>query len=238
MTLGEIRHSTLAVEGALLVSKWIASQLLLDVDEMAEFLKHLGEFQFYRVDRVVNQEEGVMSTTSFLHAYEQYIQHLKSGEMPPEILFKNYFQSALSVSSTSFYQMPLQNERSIIKLHKPVVMLQHHRMHYSTVDGKFRPMVFTQDGFTWGVQLSYPQLYQHPQTMAVEKIIESDFFINTKLFNLIKKWIRYNTLPTPFTIDGKRSISPVRIGRKCFAWINKHPQLLELGITVQPYQPG
>lgn len=230
-----LRQSTLAKEGQLLVSKWLASQVLLDDDEMISLMQHLGSCQIYQIDRVVGEQEGVLMQQSFLEAYRAYVAAFKAGELPSEKLVKDYLQGAMTVSDDVLYEIPLDGGKRIIKLVKPAVMLQPHRMHYSSLDGKFRSMVMAKDSFLWGVQFSYPQIYQNPKTFALEKIAFSDAFPNSFLFDRLRKWVRYNTLPTPFIVNNRKMTSSVRLGKKCFGWINKHLQLQSLGITVPSY---
>lgn len=232
-----IRQSTLACEGALMVSKWLYFHVLLDYSEMAALLNHLGDALFYQIDRVVPSSGGVISYQDFLENYQIYIQCLKDGKIPEDGFTRKTFQAALSATSEAFYQISLQDDKRIIKARLPVIMLQDHQMHFSKIDGKFRSKVLTREGFSWGVQLSYPQLFQNPKTFGLEKITDSPAFPNTRLFSLLRKWIRYETMPTRFILeDGKKIVSPVRLGKKSMEWIDRHAQLNALGMSVLPFQ--
>jgi len=65
------------------------------------------------------------------------------------------------------------------------------------------------------------ELATAPETM---ELIELKF---SPLFQKIKVWIRDNTRATPFLVDGERKNVPMRLGKKCFSWINTHPGLYE-----------
>jgi hypothetical protein len=93
-------------------------------------------------------------------------------------------------------------------------------------------MVLSTESVTWGVQFSYPQLYQDPKSHRIAKVADSIDFPNTSLFARMLKWLRHNTLPTPFFVHGQRVNAPIRIGRACLKWIDQHPQLKEKEIRV------
>jgi hypothetical protein len=92
-------------------------------------------------------------------------------------------------------------------------------MGFSDVDHEFRPMILSQNSIFWGLQFSFPQVYQDPKTGALKEAEVSP------LFQAIRKWIRNTTVPTPMMVEGKRVNIPIRLGKRCFSWINRHPQL-------------
>lgn len=213
-------------------SKWIQVQLLLDADEMQDLFDHLGDFKIYRCGCVLAKGEGNISRQAFLDCYRSYVAHLKEGKVPPESTYSPFFTSILTLSSDCLFMLPLGEKQQMIRPAKPIIQLQSHEMDYSSVDGKFRSMVFGGESILWGLQLSYPQLYQNPETMEVEKVLEDPKHINTPLFRQLQHWVRLNTIPTPFLIDGHKTNVPMRLGKRCISWINQHPQLRKKGITV------
>jgi hypothetical protein len=123
-------------------------------------------------------------------------------------------------------------EKQLIKPIKPIIQLQAHHFFYSSLDGKFHPMVLSQESISWGLQFSYPQLFQDPKTKTIAKVVDSEEFPNTDLFSRLQKKMRECSLATPFIIDGMRVNSPIRIGKQARTWINQHPQLQHRGIKV------
>ncbi len=67
-------------------------------------------------------------------------------------------------------------------------------------------MVLSRKSVTWGLQFSYPQLYQDPRTRQIFKVTDTPEFPNTALFSKLQKWIRSETLPTPFQVEASVSI--------------------------------
>jgi hypothetical protein len=229
-----IRISSPKVEGMLQVSKWLKVQVLLDSDEMQELLSVLSPVYFVVASELITADDAVISADSFLHKYAEYIRLLKQGQVPAPEDFRKYFSCALSTTLEPFYAIDAGKEKYLVKPLKPVVQLQAHHFFYSDLDGKFHPMVLSEDSVSWGVQFSYPQLFQDPKTRQVVKVTDTLEFPNSALFSKLMKWLRSSTLPTPFEVGGVRINSPIRIGKKSLAWIKNHPQLQKKGIIVSP----
>jgi hypothetical protein len=211
-------------------SKWLSVALLIDAAEMKELFSSLGNFFIFTIGSTVKRGEGPITHESFLSCYANYIEILKSGNIPEDSIYRPMFASVLTVSSDHLYAMHVGTDKELIRINKPVIQLQAHNLDYSVVDGKFRSMVLGKDSVLWGLQFSYPQLYEDPQNYTVHKV--DDNFPNTSLFRALQKWMRLNTVPTPFIVDEKTINVPMRLGKSCFSWINNHPQLKKKGLRV------
>lgn len=227
-----LRQSTPKIEGFLQVSKWLKCAILLDRDEMQELLETLAEVYFFNVSAPVEASEACLSSAQFLKSYGQYVDILKRGEIPSPDAFRSVFSSALSKTSDPFYSMRLSDGRFLVKPIQPVIQLQAHYFFYSTLDKKFHSMVQSSDSVSWGVQFSYPQLFQDPHTRKVVKVLSQEEFVNTALFSTLMQWMRSHTLPTPFLVHGVRTNSPMRVGKKALSWVSDHPQLKQKGIEI------
>lgn len=228
-----VKISTPSQEGILRVSKWLKHQVLLDSDEMKELIAHLMPCSFFNTCEVVKEEET--KTCLFLESYKKYIDALKSGSSLQDKEIRTMFSLALSTTSSIFYKMEVRANEYLIKTTKPVIQLQRHQCLASQLDGKIHPMVLSQDSISWGLQFSYPQIYQDPQTNLFSKIGISDQFPNTLLFNKLVKWLRAFTAPVTFIWQEKKTPTAIRLGKKCFSWINTHPQFKERGLQVHVY---
>lgn len=218
------------------VSKWLKIQVLLDTEEMGKLLIDLGDIIIALTGCVCNLDEGFILKESFLGCYKRYIDELKERQIPDESHFRSFFSATFTVALDHLYAVMVNDGKHIIRACKPVVQLQSHRMIYSPEDGKFRSMVFGLESIAWGIQFSYPQLYQDAATHDVMQVGVSSSFPNTILFRHLQKWMREHTVPTRFEIEGKRMTLPVRIGKSCMKWINRHPQLTLKGFKVIPYE--
>jgi len=216
---------------AMLSSKWLYVPVLIDAQEMQELFKALGNFFIYKVSCITKKGVGGISQASFLQQYEEYIRFLQEGQIPPEDTFRHLFSSVFTYTEDALFAVEVQEERQIIRVQKPVVQLQPHRMGYSQADGKFRSKTFGPDTISWGILFSYPQLFQESQSHEVLDV--DDHFPNTELFRNLQKWVRHHTSATPFIIGDQKINVPMRLGKKCFSWINHHPQLIAKGIKVK-----
>lgn len=207
-------------------SKWLDIQLLIDAEEMKQLFLALGEFKIFRVGAVCRSDEGEISKQDFLASYECYINALKNGKLPHEKDYRPFFSSVITINDDHLFQIPVGNDRRIIRVEKPVLQLQVNKIAYSSADGKFRAMVFGKNSILWGLQVSYPQLYQDALTKEVFTVDESPKFPNTSLFRKLQLWVRRQTIPTPFMVDEKRINVPMRLGKCCLSWINSHPEII------------
>lgn len=214
-------------------SKWLSVALLVDTHEMASLFNFLGSFFIFTVGSITKKGEGVISPQSFLSTYEHYVNALKVGSIPEDSSYRTIFSSAFSSTEDHLYALNVNENSQLIRVAKPVVQCQTHNLDYSLADGKFRPMVFGKESVLWGVQFSYPQLFEDPQTHAVHKVEDRPEFPNTQLFKKIQKWTRENTIPTPFVVERQVVNVPMRLGKACLEWINSHPQLNQKPFKVK-----
>jgi len=214
-------------------SKWLQHQVLVDADEMEALFQELGNFSIYHVSGLVKSGEEEISKPKFLDSYRQYVQDLKQGKMPSESAYRQIFSSVFTCSPDILYAIAVGENQYLVRISRPVIQLQAHRMDYSPLDGRFRSMVLGSESIVWGLQFSYPQIFENPLTHEVEQVRDTADFPNTQLFKKLQKWIRNNTVATPFLVDGKKINVPIRLGKHCFSWINCHPQLLAKDLKVQ-----
>lgn len=208
-------------------SKWLSVALLVNAHEMQSLFQTLGTVYIYNVGSITKRGEGVITSEAFLSGYERYVHALRNGKIPEDSSYRTLFSSAMTVKEDHVYALHVGEEGQLIRIAKPIVQIQAHNLDYSTADGQFRPMVFGMNSVLWGIQFSYPQLYEDPKTHAPIKVEDNASFPNTSLFKAIQKWARENTVPTPFLVDGKVINVPMRLGKSCFEWINHHPQLTQ-----------
>lgn len=227
-----MRLSTPGVEGRLQVAKWLHLQLLCDQEEMVDLLGELAEVRIFRGGEVVAEGEWELSRADFLAAYGDYVAALKAGEAPLLSRFRSPFSTLWTATEEILYAMEVGEGRYLVKATRPAVQLQLHQLGYSPVDGKFRPMVLGSESISWGIQFSYPQIFQDPHTGEIAKVDESERFPNTALFHRLQRWVRHNSIATPFEVSGERVNVPMRLGKRSFKWINRHPQLLAKGLRV------
>jgi len=199
-------------------ARFIKIPLLLDAMEMKELL-YLAPYDLYQVGRVIEKEEMLFDKTLFLEAYAEYVEKLKAGE-------KSFFllSPALSGDSRALQIMQVQ-EKVLLRSALPLVQMQPHH-----IDAKLRSGVYGTDAISWGVQLSYPTLFQDPKTHQIEKVDGS--FVNTGFFEKIRRWVRAKTRAVTFAEGEGKVTIPIRLGKNCSSWIHHHAGLKQWGRRV------
>lgn len=223
-----LRISNLQNEGVLRVSRFLKHQVLLDVEEMEALFADLGSFFLYIVSDPISLQEMHCLQDQFLALYKRYVEGLKVATPKEDCLFRRYFSSIWTTDSSLLYAMPVGKEKFLVKSIRPVLQLQLHRFLFSKEDEKIYPLVLGKESISWGIQFSYPQLYQEPKGGEIHKVPRE--FPNSILYWRLSRWLRNYTVPTAFFFENRRIYSPLRLGKKCISWIGHHPELASKGL--------
>lgn len=207
------------------VSKWLDVAALLDVAELQALRDALPPFSIFFNGVVVDAQKDRISWEAFLGVYSDYIQALKGGRLPSESACRPYFSSVWTVDDSAVLLSETPGGQVIPRPWQPVVQLQLHRFSISDIDGKIRSMVFGQDTVFWGIQWSFPQLFMDPETREIIKLTHNDLNGNFAFFRELQRWMRHNTEPSVFLVNGQSVAAPIRIGKSCKEWVVGHPQL-------------
>ncbi len=218
-----IRKSDKTREGTLRVARSLKHQVLLDTNEMEALLTHLGDFSLYIVSQPVKETEVEISPKSFLDLYGRYAESLKRGELIQDPSLRPFFSSIWTTDSSLLYAMEVGQQKVLVKPLRPVLQLQMHDFIFSSLEKKIHPLVQGSASIPWGIQFSYPQIYQDPQTEEIVKVPRD--LPNSQLYLRLSRWLRAHTRPTAFIYKGERIISSLRLGVSCVSWIHHHPKL-------------
>lgn len=213
-------------------SKWLKSPVLLSAEEMALLIEAMAPAKLYSAGSVTAPDEGEVDAALFLEHYCDYVSRLRAGIKPDSRELNPYFSCCLNADPEAFECVSPTPDKQILRVCKPVIQLQHHNIDYSAADGKFHSMVLGTQTIDWGIQFSYPQLYQDPQTQKILNVEATDQFPNTALFRTLQRWVRQHTIPTPFVVQGVTINAPIRLGKECLDWVESHPDLNRKGITI------
>jgi hypothetical protein len=218
-----LRTSLPTIEGVYQGSKYLKYHVLCDAEELAILMKE--DSWLYPLTGL-NSGEAIDKGT-FLSEYGKWIEGLKQGRIPTDAELRTVLAAAMTAETEALWRQEVPGNRFLVKIGKPVIQIQAHFFTYSSLDGIFRPMTMGSGSIFWGLQFSYPQIYQDPKTMEFFEVDDSP---NTALFQKIKQWVRDYTRATPFVVDGKKVNVPIRLGKNCFSWIHRHPQLKEITV--------
>lgn len=198
---------------------------------MKNLLHDLGEFWIIQTSGVIPIGEEILSKNAFLEVYSLYVDALKQGKNPENSKFRSYFSAIWTTFIEAVYTVKINEKQCLVKLKEPAVQLQHHRFDYSFADHTFRSMGLGSQCIPWGIQFSFPHLYQDEQ-LQVWTVKEGERFPNAALFKKIQQWSRKETIATPIEVEGKKINVPIRIGKSCLSWIHHHPYLKSKGLHV------
>ena len=215
MERSNLRHVKKQEDKPLEASKWLDLPVLLSGNEMTHLIHSLENVHLYSISRTLTE---LNTPEDFLEGYAKYVHTLEKGLQP-----KALDAYLLSNSADALYASQITEEKFLVRAHLPAVFIRPHSFIFSALDKKFRSKVYGEHAITWGYTFSYPQYCIDPNTHDAEKVDER--YTNTALFKQVQKWIRDKTVPTPFLHEESKVNAPIRIGKECLKWINRHPQL-------------
>jgi hypothetical protein len=219
----KLRISSSAKEGLYQGSKWLKSQVLCSKEELQELFSVLNPFSIYPLTGIVDGK--AVPPESFLAEVAHWTECLQRGQVPTDASLRRC-AAAFTKDPEALWLQEVPSKGFLVKIRKPVLQVQAHYFTYSAEDHVFRPMSMGPGSIFWGLQFSYPQIYQSADDGEIREAPLSD------LFEQVRKWARAYTRATPFLVDSKRINSPIRLGKSCFSWIHLHPQLIEQKIGV------
>ena len=217
------RISTPEKEGVFQAAKWLKVQALLSGDELSALLNVLSPFTLLPLSGAYALSELPLSSSEFVRTYQEWLQLFDATNIGP------YRALLLTKDDTGVWLQQMPSGHFLVKPSAPFIQIQVHHMIYSPIDQSFRPMALGKDTIFWGLQFSFPQVYQDPKTGA---FVEEDMGPNEEAFRVLRRWVREHTIATPMWVEGKRVNLPIRIGKECLGWVNEHPKLREKRLEV------
>ncbi len=219
-----LRVSSPAEEGVYQGAKWLKFQVLCEERELRELFSTLAPFSLFPLTGLCDGKP--IAEEVFLETYGAWVNLLRKGIVPPERAVRTFLAAALSPDLEALWLQEVPNKGYLVRVAKPLLQMQSAWFSYSSSDGQFRPMTLGAGAIFWGLQFSYPQVYQEAKTGEIKEIGKNPFFAK------LRPWIRQWTRPVPFVVEGRRMNSSLRLGNHCFSWIHHHPQLKEQNIQV------
>ncbi len=223
------RISTPSHEGQFQAAKWLKIQALLDPVELSDLLSLCPPTWIYPLSGLFALGDVAVPKERLTSVYAEWIDCLKSGQVLDPVQLRLWNALCWTRRPEAVWLQEVPGNRYLVKVGEPVVQIQVHYMSYSEADLEFRSMALGQSAIFWGLQFSFPQVYQDPKTL---ELIEGARGENWELFQHIRHYVREETLPTPVMINGKRKNLPMRLGRRCFSWIGMHRALTKQGLSI------
>lgn len=199
-------------------SKWVKLPIFSSAKEMALLFSKLTAAALFPIGRVLSSDQITISSENFLKTYESLLKTLFEEK---KLLKESILPLAIANQLNDFELIKVNKTKHILRIIRPVIQLKWHFFRFSPIDQSFRSNVFCQDSIFWGVEFSYPQLYQDFETKKIIQI-NSDY-PNLSLWKIIRKWCRDISLATPIHIGNKQMNLTMRLGKDLFPIINEHP---------------
>lgn len=209
-------------------TKWLKLPLFLSPEEIKALFESLGKIHIVPLSGVFRNGMEELSPSGYEALYRTYLEALYRGEpaSPDKKLI-----SAWTLDLDAIQVTPVASG-VLVKPRLPVVQVQPYWLNYSTTDEKFHEMAFSRESLSWGLQFSFPQLFQEPAHLEILKVQEPDF-PNAGLFKKIQRFSRAATVPTPFLLPNGSSLNhPCRIGKAFLDQASEMPQLSEKGLKL------
>lgn len=200
-------------------SKWQRLQVLLDPRELEKLIEYLSPLLILNTSEVIPQEKISLPVEELVRLYEKYIAMLQ-GKSPRERISLSY---ALSTRIENFCAIKLSSNKYICRLVQPDVQLQVYSFLLND-SGKPLSQVFSSETVSFGLQFSYPAIFQDGLTSQVFSTTKNTFS-GWKLWSSIRSWIRNHTFPLPICFQGKNMRLPIRLGQVAATWITSHIDL-------------
>ncbi len=209
-------------------AKWLKVPVLAEPEEFARLFEKLKNFQLFHLGTPAEIEALRIEKEAFLASVGNWTAMLQTGRAPAMADCRSVLAAALTSDPGDLRMQALPDGRYLAKIKRPVIQVQAHFFTVSLEEKRVHSMVFGKESIFWGVQFSYPQIFMDA---GEPKKVDASF-ANTALFQEIRRWARDETRATPFLIGDERVNAPIRLGKNCFSWICRHPQLLQCKLGV------
>lgn len=218
-----------APKGGLMASKWLSLPLFITGEDLKDALDVLQDGILAPLGYLVDKECLEISKEIVLKSYAELLQSLLSGEALDRKKLRD-LTLRIAFSEEDLYAYQAGENRFMVYERKPAIHMQPLFLSYSSEEKKFRSKVLGGDQIFWGVEFSFPQIYQDPFSQKMEESWNKTE--GSKKFKLLQKWSRRATKPAKFIIGAEEITVPFRKSISLDFKDIHHPQLKDKGITL------
>lgn len=212
--------------GPFLASKWQKFYLFLSPKEVENLFAFWSIDHLYLTGKVLERESLIVK--NWIEKYANVLNAFWEGGSERNKLFSSILPAVISISEESLYRQDVSNG-FLVHMKDPCFVLQEHWFRYVPKDEKIYPMNFTNESLFWGLQFSYPQIFQDSKTKKIYNANLESSFGNAKLLILLRKWIREHTKPVSLQVGEMKHSTLFRIGKEYIKKIEDHSQIKEFG---------
>jgi|GEM_PF-3442401 len=208
-------------------SKWLDFVFLASEKELGRLFEQLAPVTLYRSKGLFKKGEAEIGVADFLKEYQKYLTALITGDEGYNL---DPFYLYITQEPTALFRKVLPDGREHAYTVLPTLIMQPGKIVYSPVDVSFRKSAFTEDPIRWGVKITFPQVYLDPQTRVLLRADRSPPSPNAPMLKILRQWVRDETFPVAFEVDGKRQQTEFRLGNELKDF--KHVAMEKRGLFV------
>lgn len=212
-------------------SKWISIDFLIDESEMASLFETLGSFELISPFSQHVENPHHLQKETFLKAFKEFSESLKKGVSPEYEDLKRFLFLMIMPSIEGIFLKPITDTKYALVFQNPYLEIKPITLTESLVDHTVRVAPLSKGQPWWGLRCSFPQIVQDSRTLKAAAISQNEHPLG-QLFKKFRVWIREHTRSTPIVTDSKKVNHPIRLGKQCMSWIQKHPLLQASNIKV------
>lgn len=215
------------ISAAYEVSKFLTLPMLLLPSELEDLWAHLGKVEIFDISRITSSQDS-LAFGQLREWMEEYDQSLLGKQK-----IRSLGALALTRDRNALSMQQISEERWIIKPCLPVVTMREHTFIYGE-DKRFHSHIHGEKAIRWGIELSFPQLFVDGESRQVHHTLKEPQFVNAEVFRRAMQWMRRQTRPVPFEINGVKKWATFRIGLQ--AWERETPMydLEASGLKLAP----
>ncbi len=187
-----------APKSVLQASKWLEIPMLLTPDDFLKMLVFLEGTILSPLGNLVNENELCIDPLELSKVYANVCQLAFENKLISRDLIKK-LSLRIICKKENLIACELAQGRFIVHEQVPAIKMQALFLNYSKEENKIRSRVLGANQIFWGVELSFPQIYQDPLTFKMKD--SWNITEESKLFKSLQKWAREHTKPSKFQFD-------------------------------------
>lgn len=220
------------IEGDYRVSKWMNFQLLLNESELLELFKEIEVQHLLCLSHVGIYEDLYLSKQNYLNLYAKYLELLQKDTILESREIIKKLNVAIAYDFQDFYKIPLPDDKILIKMKSPSIQIKPFHFVYNHELEKFLPNVCSSSTIYFGLEISFPQIFQDPKTFVIKHIFKDQKLKSAQQFKKIRSFVRDHTQPARFQIKDNVKVATFRIGKKCINFAKSCPALKKEGLLI------
>lgn len=192
------------------VSKFLTLQMLITPQEFRMMRGSFGKLLWFDNSRLVSSDQP-LSENEVDQMYAEYFESLFSKNQ------KTLPGLAVTAEKEAVVAVKVGENRWMIKPKTPIMQFKQHQFICGKT-GEFFSGVHGDEVVRWGFELSFPQMYVDPESKEVIHVMKDAAFLNSEVFRMAMKWMRYHTRPAQFLINGKIKRATFRLGKEAISY--------------------